>query len=108
MILILTLILVPLAAGLLLLCLPDLPRKKFHGLEHPKIALDNARKYFAVNEIEEDIIVKHMWPLTMVPPKYKESFIVSFADKYLSSREFISEFRKRRNQRQEIRLQSPY
>ena len=86
---------------------PDLPRKKFHGLEHPKIALDNARKYFAVNEIEEDIIVKHMWPLTLVPPKYKESFIVSFADKYLSSKEFISEFKKRRNQREEIRLQIP-
>jgi uncharacterized membrane protein/HD superfamily phosphodiesterase len=75
---------------------PDLPRKKFHGLAHPKIALDNARKYFTVNEIEEDIIRKHMWPLTIVPPRYKESFIVSFADKYLSSKEFISEFNKRR------------
>jgi len=30
-----------------------------------------------------------------VPPKYKESYIVSFADKYPSSREFISEYKKR-------------
>ena len=88
--------------------IPDLPRKKFHGLAHPKIALDNARKYFTVNEIEEDIIRRHMWPLTLVPPKYKESFIVSFADKYLSSKEFISEFKKKRNQRQETRLSSPH
>jgi hypothetical protein len=36
-----------------------------------------------------------------MPPKYKESFIVSFADKYLSSKEFIIEFKKRRNQRLE-------
>jgi len=36
-----------------------------------------------------------MWPLTLVPPKYKESYIVSFADKYLSSKEFISEYKKR-------------
>jgi len=74
---------------------PDLPREKFHGLEHPKIAVANARKYFSLNDIEEDIIRKHMWPLTLVPPKYKESYIVSFADKYLSSKEFISEYKKR-------------
>lgn len=74
---------------------PDLPREKFHGLEHPKIAVANAGKYFSLNDIEEDIIRKHMWPLTLVPPKYKESYIVSFADKYLSSREFISEYKKR-------------
>jgi len=37
-----------------------------------------------------------MWPLTLVPPKYKESYIVTFADKYLSSREFIDEFKRSR------------
>jgi uncharacterized membrane protein len=78
---------------------PDLPRKKFHGIEHPAIAVDNAKKHFSINEIEEDIIKKHMWPLTFIPPKYKESFIVSFADKYLSSKEFVSEFKKRRSQK---------
>jgi uncharacterized protein len=81
---------------------PDLARKKFHGIEHPTIAVANAKKHFSINEIEEDIIKKHMWPLTLTPPKYKESFIVSFADKYLSSKEFIGEFKKRRNQRLDI------
>lgn len=74
---------------------PDLPREKFHGLEHPRIALANAKKHFSLNDIEEDIIKKHMWPLTITPPKYRESYIVSFADKYLSSKEFISEYKKR-------------
>ena len=74
---------------------PDLPDRKFHGFAHPSIALTNARKYFSLNEIEEDIIKKHMWPLTIVPPKYKESYIVSFADKYLSSKEFLDEYKKR-------------
>ncbi|MBN1473530.1 MAG: HD domain-containing protein [Syntrophaceae bacterium] len=78
---------------------PHLHRKKFHGLEHPKIALHNAKKTFSLNKIEEDIIRKHMWPLTAMPPRYKESFIVSFADKYLSSKEFVDEFKKRINQR---------
>jgi len=73
---------------------PDLPVDKFHGIEHPKIALTNAEKHFILNDIEKDIVVKHMWPLTLVPPKYKESFIVSFADKYLASKEFVTKFKK--------------
>jgi uncharacterized protein len=73
---------------------PDLPAEKNHGIEHPKIALANARKHFTLNEIEEDIIRKHMWPLTLVPPKYKESFIVSFADTYLASKEFVNNFKR--------------
>lgn len=72
---------------------PDLPREKYHGIEHPGIALANAKKYFTLNDIEKDIIVKHMWPLTITPPRYKESFIVTFADKYLSSKEFFDDFR---------------
>ena len=77
---------------------PDLARNKFHGIAHPGIAVANAKKHFSINDIEEDIIKKHMWPLTLVPPKYKESYIVSFADKYLSSKEFISEYKKRISQ----------
>ncbi|MBN1532384.1 MAG: hypothetical protein JXA20_06960 [Spirochaetes bacterium] len=75
---------------------PDLPREKFHGLEHPRIALENSLKYFTLNDTERDIIVKHMWPLTFLPPRYRESFVVTFVDKYVSSREFVDEFRKRR------------
>jgi len=85
---------------------PDLPREKFHGLAHPAIAVANAKKHFSINEIEEDIIKRHMWPLTLVPPKYKESYIVSFADKYLSSREFINEYKKRLNERQERKTEN--
>jgi uncharacterized protein len=85
---------------------PDLPREKFHGLAHPAIAVANAKKYFSINEIEEDIIKRHMWPLTLVPPKYKESYIVSFADKYLSSKEFINEYKKRLNERQERKTEN--
>ncbi len=85
---------------------PHLHRKKFHGIEHPKIALNNAKKTFSLNKIEEDIIKKHMWPLTAMPPRYKESFIVSFADKYLSSKEFVDEFKKRINQRLNRKVQN--
>ncbi len=47
---------------------------------HPAAALENARRY-GLSCKEEDIIVKHMWPLTITLPRYKESYIVSCADK---------------------------
>lgn len=55
-----------------------------HGLTHPQTALQNARKYFSLNEREENIILRHMWPLTWPAPKYKEAFVVCLADKYCS------------------------
>jgi uncharacterized protein len=59
-------------------------RKGLHGFTHPKAALKNAEERFRLNGRERDIIVKHMWPLTPVPPKCKEAFIVGLADKYCS------------------------
>ena len=78
---------------------PDLSEDKLHGIEHPKIALTNAEKHFILNDIEKDIVIKHMWPLTLIPPKYKESFIVSFADKYLASKEFVTKFNRTNGRR---------
>ncbi len=49
--------------------------------KHPKDALENATQRYELNEMEQDIIVKHMWPLTRALPKHKESFVVSMADK---------------------------
>ncbi|MDR2903385.1 MAG: hypothetical protein LBU77_02595 [Clostridiales bacterium] len=61
-----------------------------HAFAHPKNALITARKNVALNQIEEDAIVKHMWPLCKSAPKYKESFIVSLSDKYCCAGEIIS------------------
>lgn len=58
------------------------PFLKRHAFYHPYIALKNAKKYFKLNKVEKDIIRKHMWPLTIVLPKYKESYIVMLVDKF--------------------------
>lgn len=63
--------------------------KWFHGLSHPKVALENAEKEFDLNDVERDIIIKHMWPLTPVPPLYKESYVVLYHDKVCSTRETL-------------------
>lgn len=60
---------------------------KLHGFHHPKIALKNAKEITKLNEIEEDIILTHMWTLTIKLPKYKESYIIIYADKHACSSE---------------------
>ena len=57
-------------------------RKGLHAFTHPHTAVENAKKIFDLNEKEEDIILKHMWPLTVKLPKYPESYIITIADKY--------------------------
>ena len=53
-----------------------------HAFIHPRIALKNACQLFDLNDIEKDVIVKHMWPVTLGFPKYRESYIVTIMDKY--------------------------
>lgn len=63
---------------------------KFHGFVHPMFALRNSKKYFKLNKIEEDIIKKHMWPLTVTRvPQCREAFLVSLVDKYCSLAETL-------------------
>ncbi len=57
---------------------------KLHGVFHPGRALRNAQKEYELTKREEDIIKKHMWPLTIVPPACREAWIVTVADKYCS------------------------
>ena len=62
---------------------------KLHGFYHPGIALRNATRDFILSEREKDIIKKHMWPLTINPPRCREAWIVCIADKYSSTLETL-------------------
>ena len=57
---------------------------------HPKLALLNASMRFSLNAMEKDIIVHHMWPISRQRPQYKESFVVSFVDKYVAVLEYFA------------------
>lgn len=58
-----------------------------HAYVHPRIAAKNAEKITELSDLERDIIIKHMWGATIAPPKYKESYIVTFVDKYCAVKE---------------------
>lgn len=68
--------------------------KRFHGITHPLAALKIAKKNFDLNYIERDAILRHMWPLTIIPPKTRVGFVVSYADKYCTMMETVSFFRR--------------
>lgn len=59
----------------------DDPSHRLHGFHHARRALENACRDFPLNQREKDIIVKHMFPLNLRPPRYKESALVCAADK---------------------------
>ena len=64
-----------------------------HLYAHPKEALKNASSITELNEIEKDCILKHMWPLTVNMPKYKESFVVNVSDKLCAMAEVLFVYR---------------
>ena len=70
-------------------------RKGLHAFTHPKTAYKNASKLFALNEKEKDIILKHMWPVTIALPKYKESYLLTLIDKYCALNESYQEIYNR-------------
>ncbi|MBQ2836430.1 MAG: HDIG domain-containing protein [Clostridia bacterium] len=63
-------------------------RPQNHITNHPKIALENAEKLFILNDIEKDIILRHMWPVTFSSPRYLETLVVTFVDKYCAIKEW--------------------
>lgn len=66
-----------------------------HAFVHPKIAYRNASKIFELNEKEKDIILKHMWPLTLPLPRYKETFVITISDKCSALYESFSYYKKK-------------
>lgn len=66
---------------------PKLYRR--HGTRHPKAALANAEARFVLTSIERDIITKHMFPLTIRLPKYRESYVICLWDKICCVQELL-------------------
>ena len=67
----------------------DTGKRKFfkkHGFVHAREALENSKIFFSdeLNIVREDIILKHMFPLNIRLPKYKESWIITLFDKLVS------------------------
>ena len=60
---------------------------RLHGFTHPGQAVKNAERDFGLSVIERDMIRTHMFPMTPVPPRYRESRILCMADKIAAAQE---------------------
>ncbi len=65
------------------------PLFKKHGFTHAKESLENIHKYYPMylNKRVENAVLRHMFPLNIVPPKYAEGWIVTLEDKLVSIKE---------------------
>ena len=79
--------------------------ERLHGFEHPRKALENAQRYFSLCPVERDCILRHMFPLTLTPPKYREGYVLMWMDKYCSLMETLRRPVLARYARQERRLE---
>lgn len=59
---------------------------QLHGFTHAREAVNQSYHVFPqlMNKKIENIIKRHMFPLNIVPPRYKESWLITFIDKYCS------------------------
>ena len=61
-----------------------------HAWSHPMVALNNAMQEFELNNIQQNIIRSHMWPVTFLHvPKSREAWIVTVSDKICAVMELI-------------------
>lgn len=64
-------------------------RQGLHGFTHAETALANANHHFNLSDMEQDIIKRHMWPLNIGMPKYKESLVMMLTDRYCTVMESL-------------------
>lgn len=68
---------------------------RLHGFHHAKKALINAERDFSLNDTEKEIIMRHMFPLNITPPRSAESRIVCLADKLCAAGEVAVNYKNR-------------
>ena len=68
-------------------------RKFLDTFSHPKKALKTSLDNFTLNEIEQNIIISHMYPIYPVIPKFKESILVDIVDKIIGGHEMLREYK---------------
>lgn len=67
---------------------------RLHGFRHPRFAYNNALKLFPdISLMEKDIILHHMFPLTIIPPHTKGGWIVCYCDKVAT----CADYKKKKN-----------
>ena len=75
----------------------DNKRKSFRDFwcfYHQQKALEESEKRFSLSERSKDIISKHMFPMALSIPRYKETWLIAYWDKYCAVKEVFKTKKK--------------
>lgn len=61
-----------------------------HCAEHANIALYNASMLFPISELEGDMILNHMFPMTLRLPRHAETYVITLVDKFCATAELTA------------------
>ena len=56
--------------------------------------MNNAIAHFHITKKEQNMILRHMWPLTPIPPRWKEGFVLLYTDKFCSTAEVAAQMKE--------------
>ena len=70
------------------------PENHRHATMHARYALRNAERDFVLNDIERNVIERHMFPVNLRPPSTKEAAVLCLADKICATQETVAGFAK--------------
>lgn len=63
-----------------------------HAWYHPRMAVLNAEEYIGMlTDRQKNMIISHMWPMHLLPPKSKEGMILTLVDKYCTNMDMFKQ-----------------
>ncbi len=77
-------------------------RYRFHWFLHPRRALANAKRHYpGLTDAQKDMIGRHMFPVTPLPPRTRCGWLISYYDKVAALSDLLGRRRgeKRKKQR---------
>lgn len=76
---------------------------EMHAWYHPKTAVANIRQHIGeLTPQQENMILSHMWPLHLMPPKTLGGWLLTIADKHCSNEDYLGKSEKFREIYNEI------
>lgn len=64
--------------------------KKLHAFNHGIESVNNVSQYVSLTERQKDAIIKHMFPLYPIPPRYIEGWLLTITDKIIATQECLA------------------
>jgi uncharacterized protein len=77
-----------------------------HCFVHPRRSYKNAiRDYKNINKKEKDMILHHMWPVTIIPPHTRYGWLIVRMDKKAAAHDYAIKRRNKKRKKMMLKLQ---